>query len=106
MAGTSRVGVAVDPPLLADLLVRLLGTSERRVQRYNGRGLANLDLAVISPAFEDALVAPVVIRLPGDHGDSGVGIVTTDGRDDPVVISDVDVLFRVIGRHLSAAIDR
>ena len=101
-----RVGVAVDPPLLADLLVRLLGTPERRVQRYNGRGLARLDLAVVSPAFEDALFAPVVIRLPGDHGDSGVGIVTTVDGDDPVVISDVDILLSMIGRHLSSAIDR
>ena len=77
MTAAARVGVAVDPPLLADLLVRLLSGPNRLLCRRKSSGPLGCDVAIVSPSLEGSIIAPRVIRLPGDDDDAGVGAVTT-----------------------------
>ncbi len=71
--GEVDVGVAVDPPLLADVLVRLLWRPEWRVHHHDGPATHTCDIAVITAGHQHDVNAPTVIRLPGadDRSESG-----------------------------------
>ena len=101
MTGAARVGVAVDPPLLADLLVRLLSGPNRLLCRRKPSSLPlGCDVAIVSPSLEGSITAPRVIRLPGDEGSAGVGAVTTEEGSFPVAIGDVEAISRLLAAHL------
>ena len=42
----------------------------------------------------------MVIRLPGNDGDAGIGAITTPGGADPVVIADVDAINSLLEAYL------
>lgn len=94
------MGVAVDPPLLADLLVRLLAGPNRLICRRKASGPIGCDLAIVSPSQEGAIRAPRTIRLPGDEGDAGVGAVTTEEGSIRVAISDVEAIGGLLETYL------
>ena len=100
MTRTARVGVAVDPPLLADLLVRLLSGPSLRLCRILAFGPLSCDLAIVSPAWEGSIIAPRVIRLPDDNGDAGMGAVTTEEGSFPVPVGDVEDISGLLAAHL------
>ena len=100
MARAARVGVAVDPPLLADLLVRLLSGPNLRLCRRPTSEPLGCDLAIVSPAWEGSITAPRVIRLPDDNGDVGMGAVTTEEGSFPVPIGDVEDISGLLAAHL------
>ena len=100
MTRVVRVGVAVDPPLLADLLISLLAGPKRRTGRPGPRMAC--DLAIVSPAHAGSVSASRVIRLPDDHGDAGIGKVTTVSGSYPVAIRDVEAVERLIEAYLPA----
>lgn len=96
----ARVGVAVDPPILADLHVRLLAGPNRLMLRTPDIGQSRCDLAIVSPTHTGSISAPSVIQLPGDHADAGVGAVTTAGGSYRVAIRDVEAIESLIEKHL------
>jgi hypothetical protein len=98
----ARVGIAVDPPILADLLVSLLACPNRLLHRAMGRGLHRWDLAIVSPAHVGSISARSVIRLPDDHGDAGVGRVSTAAGSYPVVIRDIEAIESLLEAYLPA----
>ncbi|MBT8479216.1 MAG: hypothetical protein KJO06_09870 [Gemmatimonadetes bacterium] len=102
MTRIARVGVAVDPPLLADLLVSLLSGPYRRLGRTWKRGQNRCDLAIVSPAHTGAVSAPRVICLPDDYGDAGVGRVTTVAGSFPIAIRDIGAIERLLESYLPA----
>lgn len=71
-----HIGIAVEPPLLADLLVRLMKTPRRYVHRADPASAHSCDVAVISSSYEQTVAAPLVLRLPDDEGNAGVATVT------------------------------
>ena len=97
-----RVGVAVDPPLLADLLVSLLASPHRRMALAWEGGQSRCDVAIVSPAHLGSISAPRIIRLPGDCGEAGVGSVTTVSGSFPVPIRSVEALKRLLKAYLAA----
>ncbi|MDH3607345.1 MAG: hypothetical protein OER12_10175 [Acidimicrobiia bacterium] len=101
MNRVARVGVAVDPPLLADLLVRLFDGPNRTIRRHPTSKPEGYDLAIVSPSHAPTLSAPCVIRLPDDNGGSGLGVVTTEAGWNPVSISDVADISILVEAHLS-----
>jgi hypothetical protein len=98
----ARVGVAVDPPLLADLLVRLLAGPNRLMRRTPDLSQCCCDLAIVSPAYTGPISAPSVIHLPSDHGDAGAGLVTTATGSYRVEIRDLEAIERLIESYLPA----
>jgi len=96
----ARVGVAVEPPLLADLLVRLLSGPNLRLCRRPTSEPLGCDLAIVSPSWEESITAPRVIRLPDDHGHSGMGAVTTEDGSFPAPIGDVEAISNLLETYL------
>jgi hypothetical protein len=97
-----RVGVAVDPPLLGDLLVSLLTGPHRRLDRTGTRLRDHWEAAIVSPAHAGRISAPYVICLPDDDGDAGVGTVTTATGSYPVAIRDVEAIESLLQADLPA----
>ena len=97
--GWAKIGVAVEPPLLADLLVRALWGPEREVSRHVGSSAC--DLAVVSPQLAGKLHAPSVICLPDDEGGSGWGTFATRTGARPVSIDGVDAIIALVTVGLS-----
>lgn len=75
-----RVVVAVSPPMLADVLSKVLGRPDLDVvvhpERRGGR-TRRFDLAVVTGDLPEGLAADIVIRLPEDTGPTGLGAVET-----------------------------
>lgn len=95
---TAHVGVAVDPPLLADLLVRLLKTPRRYVHRATTNSAHSCQIALITSAHENAVTAPVIVRLPDNKGNAGVGTITDAHGVTPVKIATVDDILAALER--------
>lgn len=95
------MGVAIDPPLLADLLARFFEGSNRTIRRHQTSGPQRYDLAIVSPSHTPTLSAPCVIRLPDDNGGSGMGVVTTEAGSYRVSIRDVADIRILVEAHLS-----
>lgn len=103
-----RVVVAVRPPMLAEVLSKVLGRPDLEVVVYPERKLRrtpHFDVAVVTGALPEGLAADIVIRLPEDTGPTGLGAVETSeggevvrlrGLPDLVELLD-SVLPRVVG---------
>jgi len=102
LSRVARVGVAVDPPILADLLVRLLTGPNRLVRRTPDLSQVRCDVAIVSPAHTGSISAPSVLQLPDDHGDAGIGGITTRSGFYRVPIRDVEDIESLIEKHLPA----
>ena len=92
-----NVQVAVEPRLLSDLLVRLLASEERRLSF--GVGGAEPDIAIVSLRHAGEVQAPVVIRLPDDEGNAGLGSVAHRGVAEPVLIASIEAISRLLDQH-------
>ena len=92
-----NVQVAVEPRLLSDLLVRLLTSEQRRLSF--GVGGADPDIAIVSQRHVGKVRAPVVIRLPDDDGNAGLGSVSTRGVAEPVLIASIEAISRLLDQH-------
>lgn len=95
----ASVGIAVEPPLLADLLVRLLWTPDRPVHRHNPSDAParhTCDVAITSSCLEGTVTAPVAIRLPDDEGRGGWGSVVSGDQSSVVSIRSVDDLIALL----------
>lgn len=92
-----KVTVSVEPPLLSDLLVRLLATEHREVSLDTGG--ADPDIAIVSQRHAERIKAPVVIRLPDDEANAGLGSVVRRGAPEPVLIASIEGLSWLLELH-------
>lgn len=92
-----KVTVSVEPRLLGDLLVRLLATEQRQLSFKIGE--AHPDIAIVSRRHATEVRAPVVIRLPDDEANAGLGSVTHDGVAEPVLIASIEAISRLLDLH-------
>ena len=92
-----NVQVVVEPRLLNDLLVRLLASEQRRLSF--GVGGADPDIAIVSLRHAGKVKAPVVIRLPDDEANAGLGSVTHEGVAEPVLIASIEAISRLLDLH-------
>ncbi|MFQ5948734.1 MAG: hypothetical protein ACE5KX_07735 [Acidimicrobiia bacterium] len=88
---STRVVVAVDPPLLADLLSRVMARPgldvvlyRKLVSRPHSPRDLRFDVALVSGPLPPDLHADVVISLPNDAGRGGACILRTRQGDDAV----------------------
>ena len=92
-----NVKVAVEPRLLNDLLLRLLGTEQRRV--FSEVDRVDADIAIVSEHHFEEMQAPVVIRLPDDEANAGLGAVVRRGVSEPVLIASIEGLSWLLDLH-------
>ena len=85
----ASVGIAVDPPLLADLLVRLLWRPDLEVHHHDPSTRLKYDIAVTSGGLRQGIAAGTVIRLP-DAGQAGWGSVVSSQMSHMARIQAVD----------------
>jgi hypothetical protein len=100
--GHPRVFVAADPPMLTDLLARVLDRPDLEIVVDRGHtievGTERFEVAVISGSLPPHIRAEVVIRLPDTLGGAGVAVVETEGRRRRVRVSDMTDLTRLLDR--------
>lgn len=104
--GLVNVGIGVEPPLLADLLRRLLWAPDRQVYVHRpstGTGGRACDVAVTSRSLDDVVTAPVRIQLPDDEGVGGWGTMIVHDRCSVVSIRSVDDILALIERGLAGS---
>ena len=92
-----NVQVAVEPRLLNDLLVRLLASEQRRLS-FGADGV-DPDIAIVSLRHAGNVKAPVVISLPDDEANAGLGSVTHGGVAEPVLIASIEAISRLLDLH-------
>jgi hypothetical protein len=97
---TSRVLVAVAPPLLAALLSRLLESGDVDVVVYEpGVVYADaFDVAIVTADVPSTVVAQAVIRLPDEAGNAGTGSVLTEDGLQSVYFSGINSVVDVLSR--------
>lgn len=97
-----RVVVVVSPPILGDLLSRVLERSDIEVETdMDGHSVSAgryFDVAITSGALPRYIEARSVVRLPDSLGGAGVGRVTTRGREREIELSGLPDLVRLVDR--------
>jgi hypothetical protein len=99
-----RVAVAVEPFLLADVISEALANDGvDQVVPITRLGHEHLDAAVVTVALpddpDDNPDADVIIQLPDSLGNSGVGVVRTAEKAEPVLIASVDTILDLLDEY-------